>query len=199
MRCNFLVQVIHPTFTLKIDDILKTLVRSINQGTNVQSLDFHPIQHTILLVGTNVGDIAIWEVGSKERLAHKTFKTAFMKDATVSVNRCLWSPDGSILGVAFSKHIVQTYVFSLNGEFRQQLEVELMTWPSPIQIRVLSIITCGDDKIIKMWDAANGHKQYTFEGHEALVYSIWSGALQTCAVSLIYRSGLSLCRPTLPL
>ena len=25
-------------------------------------------------VGTNVGDISIWEVGSRERLVHKTFK-----------------------------------------------------------------------------------------------------------------------------
>lgn len=27
-----------------------------------------------LVVGTNVGDISIWEVGSRERLVHKTFK-----------------------------------------------------------------------------------------------------------------------------
>lgn len=26
------------------------------------------------VVGTNVGDVDIWEVGSKERIAHKTFK-----------------------------------------------------------------------------------------------------------------------------
>jgi len=26
------------------------------------------------IVGTNVGDIGIWEVGSRERLAYKTFK-----------------------------------------------------------------------------------------------------------------------------
>ena len=26
------------------------------------------------LVGTNVGEIAIWDVGTKERLAHKVFK-----------------------------------------------------------------------------------------------------------------------------
>ncbi|KAI4993136.1 hypothetical protein ZWY2020_007449 [Hordeum vulgare] len=60
-------------------------------------------------VGTNVGDIGIWEVGSRERIAHKTFKVwdigsctlplqaALMKDAAICVNRCLWSPDGNIL------------------------------------------------------------------------------------------------------
>jgi hypothetical protein len=84
------------------DDLPKNVVRTLNQGSNVMSLDFHPIQQTILLglflfqlsivllpffllvrfltvflfhaVGTNVGDIGIWEVGSRERIAHKTFK-----------------------------------------------------------------------------------------------------------------------------
>ncbi|KAK2975895.1 hypothetical protein RJ640_000837 [Escallonia rubra] len=36
----------------------------------------------------------------------------------------------------------------------------------------LSVITCGDDMTIKVWDAATGAKQYTFEGHEAPVYSV---------------------------
>lgn len=86
------------------DDLPKTLARTLHQGSNVMSLDFHPVQQTILLgcysnhgstvqllilivvvfliqitfvcliVGTNVGDIGIWEVGSRERIAHKTFK-----------------------------------------------------------------------------------------------------------------------------
>jgi WD40 repeat protein len=66
--------------------------------------------------------------------------------------------------------------------------------------KTLSIITCGDDKLIKVrilcdllffclttnknilsifghwiwqvWDAQTGQKQYTFEGHEAPVYSV---------------------------
>lgn len=87
------------------------MVRTLNQGSNVMSLDFHPQQQTILLgidaifwlvcdglaehiyihilpilsftslwvcywssVGTNVGDIGIWEVGSRERIAHRPFK-----------------------------------------------------------------------------------------------------------------------------
>ncbi|XP_073011720.1 protein TOPLESS-RELATED PROTEIN 2-like [Typha latifolia] len=179
----------HPPNIYSPDDLPKTVVRTFNQGSNVMSLDFHPMQQTILLVGTNVGDIAIWEVGSREKIVHKTFKVydigscslplqaALMKDATISVNRCLWSPDGSILGVAFSKHIVQTYAFIPNGELRQQLELDAhvggvndIAFSHPN--KSLSIITCGDDKTIKVWDATTGQKQYMFEGHEAPVYSV---------------------------
>ncbi|KAK1261901.1 Topless-related protein 1 [Acorus gramineus] len=66
--------VAHPSNMYSPDDLPKTMVRTLNQGSNVMSMDFHPQQQTILLVGTNVGDIAVWEVGSRERIAHKTFK-----------------------------------------------------------------------------------------------------------------------------
>lgn len=171
------------------DDLPRIVVRTLNQGSNVMSLDFHPQHQNFLLVGTNVGDISIWEVGSRERIAHKAFKVwdisacsmplqaSLMKDATISINRCLWSPDGSIIGVAFSKHIVQTYVYIPNGELRNQLEVDAhvggvndIAFAHPN--KSLSIITCGDDKMIKVWDATTGQRQYVFEGHEAPVYSV---------------------------
>ncbi|MQM06666.1 hypothetical protein Taro_039491 [Colocasia esculenta] len=179
----------HHANVYSLEDLPRTVVRTLHQGSNVMSLDFHPQQPAILLVGTNIGDIAIWEVGSRERIAHKAFKVwdistcsmplqaALMKDATVSVNRCLWSPDGSILGVAFSKHIVQTYAFASNGELRPQLEIDAhiggvndIAFSHPN--KSLSIVTCGDDKTIKVWDATTGQRQYTFEGHDAPVYSV---------------------------
>ncbi|KAG6469982.1 hypothetical protein ZIOFF_070921 [Zingiber officinale] len=139
------------------DGIPQIVIWTFNQGSDAMSLDFHPIHTRILLVGTNVGDITIWEVGSRERIAHKTFrvrdidscslafKTVLAKDASVTVKRCMWCPDGSILGVAFSKHLVQTYTFDLNRELHQMLEV---------------------------WDTKTGQKQYIFEGHQAPVYSV---------------------------
>ncbi|KAL0394295.1 UNVERIFIED_CONTAM: Topless-related protein 1 [Sesamum latifolium] len=36
----------------------------------------------------------------------------------------------------------------------------------------LVLISCGDDKLIQVWDAVTGAKQYTFEGHGAPVYSV---------------------------
>ncbi|KAF8412884.1 hypothetical protein HHK36_000856 [Tetracentron sinense] len=171
------------------DDLPKTVVRTLNQGTSVMSMDFHPQQQTVLLVGTKVGDVSIWEVGSRERLAHKTFKVwdtstcsmplqaSMLKDAAISVNRCIWSPDGSIFGVAFSKHMVQIYAYNPTGELRQHLEIDAhiggvndIAFAHPN--KQLCIVTCGDDKKIKVWDAVAGRRQYVFDGHEAPVYSV---------------------------
>ncbi|KAK4572356.1 hypothetical protein RGQ29_030693 [Quercus rubra] len=181
--------VMHTPNVCSQDDLPKVIVRTLNQGSNVMSMDFHPQQQTILLVGTNVGDIGLWEIGSRERLVHKSFKvwdisaasmplqTALVNDAAISVNRCVWGPDGLMLGVAFSKHIVQIYTYNPNGELRQHLEIDAhaggvndIAFAHPN--KQLCIVTCGDDKTIKVWDAVTGRRQYTFEGHEAPVYSV---------------------------
>nr|KAJ0208380.1 hypothetical protein LSAT_V11C500251820 [Lactuca sativa] len=185
----------HPPNSYSLDDLPKTVVRLLNQGSNVMSMDFHPQQQTILLAGTNVGEISIWEIGTRERMVHKPFKvwdlsacsmpfqTTLVKDAAVSVNRCIWGPDGSILGVAFSKHIVQIYTYNQSGELRQHLEIDAhvggvndIAFAQPN--KQMCIVTCGDDKTIKVWDAVGGRRLYMFEGHEAPVYSfIFSTAI----------------------
>ncbi|XP_077237998.1 protein TPR3-like isoform X2 [Tasmannia lanceolata] len=170
-------------------DLPKTVVWSLNQGSSPTSMDFHPVRQTILLVGTNMGDIGLWDVGFRERLVLKNFKVwdlgacsmllqaALVKDPSVSVNRILWSPDGSLFGVAYSRHIVQIYYYNGRDDIRQHLEIEAhvggvndLAFSHPI--KQLCVITCGDDKAIKVWDAATGAKQYTFEGHEAPVFSV---------------------------
>ncbi|PKU64367.1 protein TPR3 isoform X1 [Dendrobium catenatum] len=171
------------------DDLPKTVARTLNQGSTPMSMDFHPIQQTILLVGTNVGDIGLWDVGTRERLVLKNFKvwelgacsmplqTALVKDPDVSVNRIIWSPDGNLFGVAYSKHIVQVYSYHGGNDVRQHFEIDAhvggvndIAFSTPK--KQLCIVTCGDDKLIKVWDATTGAKQYTFEGHEAPVYSV---------------------------
>ncbi|KAJ7951940.1 Protein TOPLESS [Quillaja saponaria] len=171
------------------DDLPKTVTRTLNQGSSPMSMDFHPVQQTLLLVGTNMGDIGLWEVGSRERLVLRNFKVwdlsacsmtlqaALVKDPGVSVNRVIWSPDGSLFGVAYSRHIVQIYSYNNGDDVRQHLEIDAhvggvndLAFSHPN--KQLCVITCGDDKTIKVWDAATGAKQYTFEGHEAPVYSV---------------------------
>nr|XP_043635413.1 protein TOPLESS-like [Erigeron canadensis] len=171
------------------DDLPKTVARTLNQGSSPMSMDFHPIQQTLLLVGTNVGDIGLWEVGSREKLVLRNFKVwdisacsmpmqaALVKDPGVSVNRVIWSPDGSLFGVAYSRHIVQIYSYHGSDDIRQHLEIDAhvggvndLAFSHPN--KQLCVITCGDDKTIKVWDAATGSRQYTFEGHDAPVYSV---------------------------
>ncbi|KAJ8773998.1 hypothetical protein K2173_009429 [Erythroxylum novogranatense] len=171
------------------DDLPKTVLRTLNQGSSPMSMDFHPVQQTLLIVGTNVGDIGLWEVGSRERLVARNFKVwdlsacsmpfqaALAKDPGVSVNRVIWSPDGSLFGVAYSRHIVQIYSYQGAEDVRQHLEIDAhvggvndLAFSTPN--KQLCVITCGDDKTIKVWDANTGTKQYTFEGHEAPVYSV---------------------------
>ncbi|XP_020598905.1 protein TPR2-like isoform X2 [Phalaenopsis equestris] len=181
-----------------LDNLPRTVVRTLNLGSSVMSFDFHPQHQSFILVGTNIGEISIWEVGSRERIAHKAFKLwdvsacsmpfqeALMKDATISVNRCLWSPDGSIIGIAFSKHVVQTYAYSTNGELRNHLEIDAHVGgvndiSFALPNKSLSIVTCGDDRMIKVWDAMTGQRQYVLEGHGAPVYSVCphsKGAIQ---------------------
>ncbi|XP_038988989.1 protein TPR3 [Phoenix dactylifera] len=179
----------HSQAMYMLDDLPKTVARTLSQGSTPMSMDFHPIQQTLLLVGTNVGDIGLWDVGSRERLVLRNFKVwelgacpmslqaSLVKDPGVSVNRIIWSPDGSLFGVAYSRHIVQIYSYHSGDDIRQHLEIDAhvggvndIAFAHPN--KQLCIITCGDDKTIKVWDATTGTRQYTFEGHEAPVYSV---------------------------
>uniref|UniRef100_A0A251V9N6 Putative CTLH LisH motif, WD40/YVTN repeat-like-containing domain protein n=1 Tax=Helianthus annuus TaxID=4232 RepID=A0A251V9N6_HELAN len=189
----------HPPNVYSPDDLPKTVVRTLNQGSNVMCMDFHPQHQTILLVGTNIGEISIWEVGSRERMVHKPFKvwdlsacsmpfqTTLVKDAAVSVNRCIWAPDGSILA-----HCSDIYIQPVR-ELRHHLEIDAhvggvndIAFAHPN--KQLSIVTCGDDKTIKVWDAVAGRKQYTFEGHEAPVYSVCPHSKET--VQFIFSTAI---------
>nr|POE69320.1 isoform 2 of topless-related protein 4 [Quercus suber] len=153
-------------------------------------MDFHPSQQTLLLAGTNIGDITIWEVGRRERLVSRNFnvwdveacsmalQALLASDYTASVNRVKWSPDGALFGVAYSKHIVQIYSYHGGNDLRKYLEIDAhvgkvsdLGFSHPN--RQLCIITCGEDKNIKVWDAVTGNKLYTFEEHEAPVYSFF--------------------------
>ncbi|KAE8657881.1 Protein TOPLESS [Hibiscus syriacus] len=179
----------HGQSSYSLDDLPKTVVMTLSQGSSVKSMDFHPVQQILLLVGTNIGDIMVWEVGSGERIAHKTFKVwdlstcsmplqaSLAKDYTFSVNRVVWSPDGALFGVAYSKHIVHIYSYHGGDDLRNRLEIEAhvgsvndlaFSYPN----KQLCVVTCGDDRFIKVWDAVSGAKMHTFEGHEAPVYSI---------------------------
>ena len=49
---------------------------------------------------------------------------ALAKEPTVSVNRVIWSPDGSLFGVTYSQHIVHIYTFHGGNDLRHHLEID---------------------------------------------------------------------------
>ncbi|KAI5680896.1 hypothetical protein M9H77_02123 [Catharanthus roseus] len=179
----------HGQSSYSSDDLPKAVIMTLSQGSAVKSMDFHPVQQILLLVGTNTGEIMVWELGSRERLAHRSFKvwdlgacsmalqSSLASDYTASINRVIWSPDGTLFGIAYSKHIVHIYSYHGGDDLRNHLEIEAhagsvndlaFSYPN----KQLCVVTCGEDRLIKVWDAVTGTKQYTFEGHEAPVYSV---------------------------
>lgn len=179
----------HGQSSYSSDDLPKTALMTLNQGSTVKSMDFHPLQQILLLVGTNMGDVMVWDIGSRERIAHRSFKVwdlqvcsvalqaSLSNEYTASVNRVVWSPDGTLCSIAYSKHIVHIYSYHGGDDLRNHLEIEAhagsvndlaFSYPN----KQLCVVTCGEDRVIKVWDAVTGAKQYTFEGHEAPVYSV---------------------------
>ncbi|KHG04331.1 Topless-related 2 -like protein [Gossypium arboreum] len=154
-----------------LDDLPKSVACTIHQGSNVTSMDFHPFHHTLLTVGCSNGEISLWEVSKRERLLTKPFKirdmascsvllqASIVKDSSISVNRVAWTPDGNLIGIAFTKHLIDAHVGGVND----------IAFSHPN--KKLCVVTCGDDKLIKVWDLA-GNKLFSFEGHESPVYSV---------------------------
>ncbi|KAG6527254.1 hypothetical protein ZIOFF_009349 [Zingiber officinale] len=95
---------------------------------------------------------AYFLVGGNEMTRQRQQVLNPITDTCIVVYMC---PEGSILGVAFSKNLVQIYAFNLNEELRQHLEIDAhigsvndiaFSYPK----KTLSIITCGNDKAIKV-------------------------------------------------
>ncbi|GKC55333.1 topless-related protein 4-like protein isoform X1 [Tanacetum coccineum] len=80
--------------------------------------------------------------------------TTLANDYTASINRVTWSPDGKLFGVAYSKSLMQIYSYHGGDDIRNHLEIQAhagsvndlaFAYPN----KILSIVTCGDDKLIK--------------------------------------------------
>ncbi|TYI22654.1 hypothetical protein ES332_A06G118300v1 [Gossypium tomentosum] len=170
-------------------DLPKTVAQILNESSSPMSMDFHPVRQTFLLVGTDIGDIGLWDVNLGVKLLSRNFtvwnigacstmfKTAMMKDPCMSVNRIAWSPNGSFFGIAYSKHIVQLYSYHGVTDVQQKLEIDAhvggvndLAFATPSKQQL--VITGGDDKLIKVWDVITGVQMHNLEGHEAPVYSL---------------------------
>ncbi|XP_071712277.1 topless-related protein 4-like [Rutidosis leptorrhynchoides] len=179
----------HGVNFLASEELPTNVITLINQGSNVKSLDFHPEYQTLLLVGTDMGDISLWEIGSRLRIAHRSFSVWNVRSCSfafqaflgnhqpVYVNRVKWSPDGLFMGVAYSMHVVHVFSYHAGQELKDHLEIEahvgsVSDVAFSTQEQSVLMITCGEDRTIKIWDTATGARQHILEGHDAPIYSI---------------------------
>ncbi|XP_051137730.1 protein TOPLESS-like [Andrographis paniculata] len=158
----------------------QTLERVLDMGSSALiTMDFHPVYEPLLLVGKSGGEVEIWDVYSSEKLFGTAFELRERPLAT-SVNCVCWSPNGNFFGAATSNGVIRTYFLpAKNNDCEKRLEIVAhignvndLEFSNPDGNLV--VISCGDDKLIKVWDATTGEKLYIFEGHEAPVYSVCS-------------------------
>nr|XP_028955353.1 topless-related protein 4-like isoform X3 [Malus domestica] len=64
----------HGQSSYSSNDLPKSVVMTLRPGSTVKSMDFHPMQQILLLVGTNMGDVMLYELPSHEKIAIKNFK-----------------------------------------------------------------------------------------------------------------------------
>ncbi|KAG4911286.1 hypothetical protein JHK87_057402 [Glycine soja] len=199
-----------------LDDLPRTVTMTLHQGSSVTSMDFHPSHHTLLLAGSNNGEISLWELSLREKLVSKPFKiwdvsacslpfqAAAVKDAPISVSRVTWSPDGSFVGIAFTKHLIHLYAYTGPNELTQRIEVDAhvggvndLSFAHPN--KQMCIVTCGDDKLIKfifstaidgkikawLYDNMGSRVDYDAPGHwcTTMLYSADGTRLFSCGTS----------------
>ncbi|KAK6288572.1 hypothetical protein POUND7_000113 [Theobroma cacao] len=116
------------------DDLPRRVALTMHQGSMVTSMYFHPSLHTLLLVGSVNGEITLWELGMLDKLVTKpfkiwdmtacsmTFQALMLNDTPISANRVTWNPDGSLVRVAFSKHLIYLYASHGSNDLIQRLE-----------------------------------------------------------------------------
>ncbi|KAL3497851.1 hypothetical protein ACH5RR_040583 [Cinchona calisaya] len=164
--------------------IPRMVVASRYQGSAIKSMDFHPVQQTLLLIGKENGNIALWDLDRRKNNAYQNFKVStqaldlmasLANENAASVNRVMWSPDGSFCGVAYSKNVVSIYTYEYGDGGTVDLGTHLLIDAHAGNVYDLAfahlnnqacIITCGEDKAVKVWEITTGSLRYTFKGHE---------------------------------
>uniref|UniRef100_A0A0A0KYJ9 Uncharacterized protein n=1 Tax=Cucumis sativus TaxID=3659 RepID=A0A0A0KYJ9_CUCSA len=126
------------------DDLPKTVMRTLNQGSNPMSMDFHPIQQTLLLVGTDVGEIGLWEVGSRERLVSKNFKVWHLN--ACSMPSQVWDAGNGARQYTFAGH--EAPVFSVCPYYKENIQY---------------FFSASIDGRVKIWQCDNMRSRVDFE------------------------------------
>ncbi|CAM8905476.1 unnamed protein product [Rhodiola kirilowii] len=172
-----------------MDGLPLTVVMSMNHDSTVTSMDFNPKHQWLLLAGTDTSNVYIWDVSSKQIIFQESFeiwdiefcpkslKSCMSGHAGPAVTRVKWSPDGIHFAIAYEKCLVHVYSYKDNRAPKKHGEIEVGKG------RVFDvaftnhnnepwIITCGEDKIIKVWNFIRVQLVCQFEGHKHSVCSL---------------------------
>lgn len=76
-------------------------------------------------MGTNTGDVVVWDLRQSEKKVEMRFKSQIVHDTSIAINRAVWSPEGRLVGAAFSKRVV--HVFSYNPTV-MEVALHLEVW-----------------------------------------------------------------------
>lgn len=138
------------------------------------ALSFHPHIGNFLAVGDAMGSVSLFDVSSTQRLWSQNMSTS---SKPVQVNKVVWSPDGGLVGVALSNGRVALQAANAESASILGKPVEVLAHEGSVNDlrfvakpgETLAVITCGDDKLVNVWDVRTGEKLHTFEGHKSAV------------------------------
>ncbi|KAK3436836.1 hypothetical protein EUGRSUZ_C01364 [Eucalyptus grandis] len=148
-------------------------------------MDFHQVKQILLLVGTNTGDVMVWDVGSGARIALRKFKiwdlgtcsmglqASLANDYTASVNRVMWSPDG-ILFWYVQMSLLPVYQFKKLGNTYLQIDGKTKAPRTGLYCNIFRKKCVAYSKdMVRIYSYHGGDDMRNhLEGHEAPVYSI---------------------------
>nr|GEW04310.1 hypothetical protein [Tanacetum cinerariifolium] len=138
-------------------NVLPVVYSGQSNGQSLYSSDDLPkvVVMTLDLMSSSQGEACSEKFqGFQDWFLFNAPQTTLANDYTASINRVTWSPDGKLFGVAYSKSLVQIYSYHGGDDIRNHLEIEVHAgsvndlafgYPN----KILSIVTCGDDKLIK--------------------------------------------------
>mmetsp|Transcript_2085 Transcript_2085/g.13451 ORF Transcript_2085/g.13451 Transcript_2085/m.13451 type:complete len:1075 (-) Transcript_2085:750-3974(-) len=166
-----------PRKSYATEDLPTSVILTLRFTSQPTTISFHPSNVNYLLAGDVAGCVSMFDTSTTLRLWSQNM-SALVEN--VSVNKAVWSPDGSLIGAAMSSGRVALQAVHTNSVAVLGKPVEVSAHEGQVNdlkfttlsSEQLVVVTCGDDKLVKVWDVRSGQMLYTFEGHEDRVFCV---------------------------
>uniref|UniRef100_F6H3W8 Uncharacterized protein n=1 Tax=Vitis vinifera TaxID=29760 RepID=F6H3W8_VITVI len=116
--CNDMSRSMPSGFSAKVTWIHYCKFCHLSFNKSLAEHGFSTLQHSLLLVGTDIREIALWEVSSKQKVASRAFGLWDMRGTSMKLKVTLTKEPR----VSYSKHMVWLYSFVGGNGIRQPLE-----------------------------------------------------------------------------